>query len=111
MHKMVVLASAVPGRAEDLARWYDERHIPDLLAVPGVLSAERHMIVPLKAPPGARPSEFMLIYELAGDDPMAVVRAMGKWQAEGKMTGSDALDQETTISIVGQSLGKHASAD
>ena len=77
MHKMIVMAKAAAGRLDELARWYDERHIPDLLAVPGFVSAERHGVVPVKQPDGVPQWDFMLVYEIAGDDPLAVLRTMG----------------------------------
>jgi len=59
MHKMVVMAKAAPGRVEELARWYDERHIPDLLAVPGFVRAERHGVIPVKQPAGTIQWDFI----------------------------------------------------
>ena len=104
MHKMVVMAKAAPGRAQDLARWYDERHIPDLLAVPGFVSAERHAVVPVKLPEGTVQWDFMLIYEIAGGDPMAVLGTMGGLMGTERMPLSDALDSTQTLSVVGLSL-------
>ena len=103
MHKMVVLAKAAPGRVEDLAQWYDERHIPDLLAVPGFVSAERHGIVPVKVPEGMQHWDFMLIYEIAGDDPFAVLQSMGGMMGTERMPVSDALESVHTLSLMGLS--------
>ena len=103
MHKMVVLAKAAPGRAEELARWYDERHIPDLLAVPGFVSGERHAVFPVKAPEGTTQWDFMLIYEIAGDNPMTVLATMGGMMGTEKMPVSDALESVHTLSVVGLS--------
>jgi hypothetical protein len=50
MHKMVVLAKAVEGKVEALAEWYDETHLNDLLAVPGLVTAERHNLFTIKQP-------------------------------------------------------------
>ena len=52
MHKMVVLAKAAEGQVEALAKWYDETHMNDLLAVPGLVTAERHNLITLKQPEG-----------------------------------------------------------
>ena len=105
MHKMMVLAKAAPGRAEELARWYDERHINDLLAVPGFVSAERHAVIPLKQPDGTPQWDFMLIYEIAGD-PLEVMRGMGSLMGSEKMPSSDALESVSTISVIGMSQGR-----
>lgn len=101
MHKMVVLAKAVAGQVDALARWYDEQHINDLLAVPGLVTAERHTIFPIKRPDGTPEWDFMLIYELDGENPMAVLQNM----AAAHVAISDLLESASTLSIVGISQG------
>lgn len=110
MHKMIVFARAVEGRAADLARWYDERHIPDLLAVPGLISAERHTLLPVKQPTGTPNWDYMLIYEIEGDDPMLVLRNLGSVMGSGQMPMSDALESTTTLSLIGRSQGRRDAA-
>lgn len=100
MHKMVVLAKAVEGKIEELQRWYDDRHIPDLLAVPGFVSAERHRVFPVKPLEGMPAWDFMLIYEIAGD-PMPVLKSMGGMMGTERMPVSDALASAHTLSLVG----------
>ncbi len=101
MHKMVVFAKAKPGQADALARWYDEQHMNDLLAVPGLVTAERHTLLPVKRPEGTPEWEFMLIYELAGDDPMVALKNM----AAAQVPISDLLESTSTLSVVGISQG------
>lgn len=100
MHKMVALAKAIPGRVEELANWYDTRHIPDLLAVPGFVSAERHTLLAVKQPEGMMQWDFMLIYEIAGDNPMDVLRTMGGMLGTERMPVCDALESTQTLSLV-----------
>ncbi|WP_298264763.1 hypothetical protein [Acidocella sp.] len=100
MHKMVVFAKATEGRAEELGRWYDERHFPDLLAVPGFVSAERHTLITVKQPDGLPGWDFMLIYEIEGD-PMPVLRSMGSLMGTEKLPFTDALASNSTLSVVG----------
>jgi hypothetical protein len=100
MHKMIVMAKAKDGEVEALAKWYDETHIPDLLAVPGLVSAERHTVMPLKAPDGSPKWDFMLSYGLEGD-PMAVLGNMAKAQ----VALSDLMESSLTLSIVAMSQG------
>ena len=100
MNKMTVMAKAMPGQVEALAKWYDEIHIPDLLAVPGLTSAERHTVMTLKSPDGTPAWDFMLIYGLEGD-PMAVLGNMAKAQ----IALSDLMDSTLTLSVVAVSQG------
>ena len=101
MHKMVVLAKAKAGQVDALAKWYDEQHMNDLLAVPGLVTAERHKIIPIKRPEGAPEWDFMLIYELEGQDPMVVLKNM----AVAQVAISDLLESTSTLSVVGLSQG------
>jgi hypothetical protein len=102
MNKMMVLAKAAEGRLDELARWYDERHMVDLLAVPGFVSAERLTLVPIKQREGMPQWNFMLIYEIEGD-PMTVLRSMAGLMGSEKMPTSDALDSLSTLALVGVS--------
>ncbi len=102
MLKMVVLAKAIPGKKEELAKWYDEKHLGDLFAVEGVASVERHDYMPLKGPEGLPQWDFLLIYEFEGDDPMAVLGNMAKAQIEL----SDIMESSQTLSVIATSRTK-----
>ena len=106
MHKMMVLAKAKTGQVDALAKWYDEKHINDLLAVPGLVTAERHTIMPVKRPEGSPEWDFMLIYELAGDNPMLALKNLG----EANVALSDLMESSQTLSLVciSQGLRKEA---
>lgn len=96
MHKMVVLAKAIPGKKEELAKWYDQKHLGDLLAVEGVASVERHDYMPLKGPEGLPQWDFLLIYELNVADPMVALANMAKAQLEL----SDIMESTQTLSVI-----------
>lgn len=101
MHKMVVFAKAVPGKVEELAKWYDEQHMNDLLAVPGLVTAERHTIMTVKQPEGSPAWDFMLVYELEGQDPGPALQNMGK----ANIAISDLLESTSTLSVIAISQG------
>lgn len=67
-HLMCVMTSPAPGKEQEFARWYDEQHIPDLMRLPGLVSAQRFRLSALqqKAPPF--PQTYLAIYELDTDD-------------------------------------------
>lgn len=102
MIKMVVLAKAIPGKKDELAKWYDEKHLGDLLAVEGVASVERHDYMPLKGPEGLPQWDFLLIYEFEGKDPMVVLGNMAKSQIEL----SDIMESSQTLSVIATSRTK-----
>ena len=101
MNKMVVLAKAAPGKVEELATWYDEVHLKDLLAVEGVASVERHTMMTVKQPEGAPQWDFLLVYDLEGDSPMFALGNMAK----ANLSSSDCIASVSTLSVIGTSLG------
>ena len=70
---MFVLAEAEAGRLAELVDWYTEHHLPEMLAVPGVASAEQYQPVP-----GADPASATLltIYRFDTDDADGVIAAI-----------------------------------
>ena len=101
MHKMVVFAKAKPGQVEAIAKWYDETHIPDMLAVPGLITAERHTMMVVKQPEGLPQWDFMVTYEFEGPDPIVALTNLGKAQ----VPLSDLMESTQTLSVVGISQG------
>ena len=41
----IVLTQAQPGRLEEFEKWYDNQHLKDVVAVPGVRSAKRYRLI------------------------------------------------------------------
>jgi hypothetical protein len=68
---------ASPESAEKFHTWYDEIHIPEMLAIKGVCSARRF------APLDGQEGPFVAIYELEADD----LSLVGQWMAEASRAG------------------------
>ena len=73
-------------RDGDLNDWYDGTHIPELLAVPGFVSARRYRLVGDDGAP-----EYLAIYDIEADDLAAPVRELRRRSAAGETTRTDAL--------------------
>ena len=101
MHKMVVFAKAKEGQKEAVANWYDETHLPDMLSVPGLITAEMHSMMTVKQPDGLPQWDFMVVYEFEGADPMVALTNLGKAQ----IPLSDLMESTSTLSVVGISQG------
>jgi hypothetical protein len=71
-----------PDREDEYNTWYDEIHIPELLALDGIVSARRLRPVDGKGP-------YVAIYELEGDDLQAILDNM--IVNAGQLHMSDAL--------------------
>jgi len=87
---LVVPSSAMPGRDDEYNAWYDDIHIHDLLAIPGIKSGRR--FVPSPASPMPPPASYLAIYEIECDDPGAVMAELNRRAMAGEMQQSDAID-------------------
>lgn len=67
-HRMCVMTVPAPGKESEFERWYNEQHFPDLLRLPGLVSAQRYRMseVQHKTPPF--PQTYLAVYELDTDD-------------------------------------------
>ena len=61
-----------PNREDEFRDWYLHTHFHDLLETPGVVQAHRYKS--LNPKPKDNESRYLAIYEIASDDPTAVVR-------------------------------------
>lgn len=90
---LVVPSAAHAGSEDDYNRWYDEIHLADLRAIPGIVSGKRFNVS--SASPAAPPAPFLAIYEIETDDPLAVLAELNHRAGSGQMKISPALDVES----------------
>ncbi|BBX26979.1 DUF4286 family protein [Mycolicibacterium alvei] len=103
----VVLTNPIEGTDDAFNKWYDTRHLPEVLDVPGVVAAQRYDIAEVKVPDDqdlpaqlTPPSHrYMVIYEL-GDEPDVVMGEFLKRVMAGTLTLGEWLDL-TTVSLTG----------
>jgi hypothetical protein len=100
-----VVTAPVPGREDEFNRWYDDTHLPEVLAMPGFVAGQRFALTG----PGAtdRP-RYLCVYEIETDDLTATLAALGA--AAPRMTASEAMDQQATVIDVYQVHGKRRTA-
>ena len=108
---MLVFSNPAAGREDEYHRWYEEVHVPDVLRVPGVESAQRHEISPVEteeiegAPNPPPPTHrFMVAYALSrsGQD---VMQELSARVASGEMPLSDVMDFATIEMSVWKPMG------
>ena len=83
----------MPGQDEAYNRWYDERHLRDVCAIPGIVSGSRYE--PDPATPSAAEADYLAIYRIETDDPAAVLAELTRRAQAGEMEISPALDAST----------------
>jgi hypothetical protein len=91
-YKMLVLANAVEGKDEEFNRWYDEQHLGDVKALPGVMSGERFKI----AGPADKWS-YLTLYDVETDDLAAFGAEIERRIGTELMPSTDAIDVETVF--------------
>ena len=90
---LVVPSSAKAGEDAAYNRWYDEQHLRDVCAIPGITAGRRY--TPDPATPSPAEADYLAIYEIEADDPGAVIAELGRRAGSGEMEISPALDTST----------------
>jgi hypothetical protein len=85
---MVVGSGPTEGNEAEYNKWYDEVHLGEVCAIPGVTGAKRFQSDP--GVPGATP--YLAIYELDVEDPTALVAELGRRSSTGVMHMSPTID-------------------
>jgi hypothetical protein len=97
-YTMVVLTNPVAGKEKEYNDWYDNRHIPDVLAVPGFVGAQRFKLV-VNPGEGEPPWRYYAVYQMATDDPKAAIDdVLSRWCTD-KMPNSDSLDEKLFFGV------------
>lgn len=101
--KLVALSNPVAGKEDEFHDWYQNEHLPQIVSLPGGVGAQRYQLVAKLA--GADPNQYLAIYDIECDDPMAFLGALGQASAEGKLTRTDANDMGTVYTALFGELG------
>ena len=88
---MVVQSRPVdPAREDEFNDWYSNTHLPEILAVPGFLSARRYKVHDA----AAGESAYLAIYEIDAEDLTDPVNELRARSAAGQTHASDALQTD-----------------
>ncbi len=110
-YTFVVLTQPVEGREDDYNAWYNDIHLPDLVKMPCVKSAQRYKLVTSDKLPGFS-HPYMAMYQIETDDIEAVDAAIRAAAGTPAMRVTDAMDRPLNKSAYFEKIGKEAkSAD
>jgi len=110
----LVFSNPRPGRDDEFNEWYDTVHVPDLLAIPGVVSAQRYRLreteVTHRSGMPLPDHTYLCVYEVEGepDESMRLIRAA---VGDGAMFMSDALAVEESRMSFWDAVGPRHEAD
>ncbi len=103
-YKMIALTRPVEGREDEYNDWYQNVHLVELCALPGVVGAQRYkMAAPLMGFDGR---DYLAIYDIESDDIGATLGALGQAAASGKITQCDASDNAGAYNVVFSEFGE-----
>jgi hypothetical protein len=98
-HVFLGLTSPVDDQEHEYNEWYNETHIPEILSVPGIISARRFKTKVVHAP-GAPAWKYICIFEVETDDLGSTLKALG----EATSSPISALDESVSGSIVAKEV-------
>jgi hypothetical protein len=91
-YTLIVYTSPVDGREDEYNAWYDDIHLPEFSALPGVINGRRFKVAADGKP------QYAAVYELSAH-PDAVFAAMNEGAKNGTVHMSDSVDG-ASISLV-----------
>jgi hypothetical protein len=102
-----VLSRCQPGQEEEYIRWYTEQHLPDVVRMPGVVSAKLfrmdfQRVYDLDAPQWT----MMTWYELEGDHPEVIIDTLKAAAGTAAMPGTASLEKNGMIQVAGHLIAE-----
>jgi hypothetical protein len=108
----LVFSNAHDGQDEEFGRWYDERHLPDVLAVPGIRNGRRYTFAPQDDSGDAPRHRYLAAYEYDDNaEPATIVKEFMTRMGDGTMDLSPAMDVNSVSMTFWQPLGPRRTAD
>lgn len=102
--KLVALTRPLPGREDEYHEWYNTKHLPELVNKFGMAGAQRYKLAAKLM--GSDENEYLAIYDIEADDPMAFLGAVGAASQSGELTQSDAQDFGTCYTALFTEYGE-----
>ena len=93
-HVLLAFTDPVEGQEDAYDAWYNETHIPEILSVPGIVSARRFRTKIVNVG-GALTWKYMAIYEVETDNLSETLKTLG--EATGEVIS--ALDQSKSAPL------------
>ena len=103
-YKIVALTGPVKGKEAEYHKWYEEVHIPEVLAFPGVKSVQRYKQVTTLMGEDANP--WLAIFDVELNDSKTLLDAMKKAGEQGTSTETDAVDMKTVQVALFEEVGE-----
>jgi hypothetical protein len=90
IYRLIAFTDPVAGRDQEYNDWYNNVHLPDVVAIPGFVSAQRFVLKIATA--GEIKNKYVAIYDMQTDDPAALMAEVGRRIDAEQIILSQALD-------------------
>jgi hypothetical protein len=88
----LAFSNPVEGKDEEYEAWYRDVHVPDLLAMPEIVSAQRFALADCASNGGIGSTpRYLVVYEMEGDVDEVMLK-IAESVGAGSIVVSDALD-------------------
>jgi hypothetical protein len=92
-YKLIVLSEPTQGQEARYNDWYNNRHLQDVVAIPGFGGAQRFKLKEVAG--GEFKQRYIAIYDIEADDYEAAVKELHKRAGTSAMPIDAALDDES----------------
>ena len=105
-YSYVVLTRAEAGRDAEFDQWYDNRHLDDVLRIPGIVAVQRFNLIEQQVNNLDVPRwRSLAIYEIEAADPLSVLAAIRAVAGTEVMPLTEALNKDGLIQLIGEPVG------
>ncbi|QKT08817.1 hypothetical protein HUN08_17595 [Gordonia sp. X0973] len=80
-----------PEDEDEFNRWYDDQHIPDLLRILGIESAQRFRLTEQQRGAGPYPYKYLCLYHCDATEPNVITNAIQERYNTAEMPISETL--------------------
>jgi hypothetical protein len=101
-YRLMVESSPLAGREDEYHDWYDNRHLADILKIPGAQSAQRFSVIAKEG----EPSRYFNIVDYEIDDLPALLETIKKRAGSADMPSNPAIDVATVKITILEARGK-----
>jgi len=96
-YTMLIFSDPVDGREAEYNEWYDKRHLPDIVAVPGFVRARRLKLAPVQFRSSPTLPRYLAYFEITTGDLPAVFAEVDRRRNSGENVMSNAFDLKKTV--------------
>lgn len=95
--KLLGFTKPAEGREDEYNQWYSETHLPDLLKIPGIVTAQRFRLSKTQKPADAQPWKYLAIYDCDADDPQQIIDGIASRAGTAQLPISSALAEDRYV--------------